>query len=257
MPFVLDIPQDRPGCLNWSDMPGIPKISSKTTSLKRMPSDTLPPIPFIQTDYVKHPKLFPIRKLPDIFQGRWSRSFFVSERFKKIVSDLDPIQHLFQPVDLTMMDGRHYPNGYYALGIGDRVEAVDAENSELAAKFFDGKKYQSLKTKGAPNVFEEGKSLGDFMYFEGAVGEPFIQWQKEQISGRHLWMDKHYTSEAFISDEMAKAFKRGGIKGLALRPSAITEATGRSSGGYLQRLGNRLRRVRSRQYDEMDKLSKG
>lgn len=257
MPYVLDIPKHVPGCLNWSDTPQTPEDSSKATSLSRMGGETQPPIPFVQAHYEEDLRLFPVpTKLPDLFQGRWSASFFVSDRFRKIVSELDPVEHLFQPVDLTMMDGTRYPSGYYALGIGDRVEAIDAENSELRAKFFDGKTFQSVKTKGVKDFLSEGKSLGEFTYFTAAVGEPFIQWRKEDIAGRHLWMDRYYTSQAFISDELAKAFKREGITGLELRPSAITGATGRSSGGILQQFGNRLRRIRNRRYDELDQLSK-
>ncbi|WP_415402158.1 imm11 family protein [Tateyamaria sp. SN3-11] len=254
MPYALDIPKHLPGCLNWSDTSQTPENSSKATSLSRTGGETQPPIPFIQAQYEEDLRLFPVStKLPDIFQGRWSASFFVSDRFRKIVSELDPVEHLFQPVDLTMIDGTRYHSGYYALGIADRVEAIDAENSDLRAKFYDGKTFQSLKTKGVEDVLSEGRSLGQFTYFAAALGEPFIQWRKEDIAGRHLWMDRYYTSEAFISDEMAKAFKKEGITGLELRPSAITGATGPSSGGFLQQLGSRLRRTRNRRYDELDK----
>lgn len=256
MPYVLDIPKHLPGCLNWSDTPQTPEDSSKATSLSRMGGETQPPIPFIQAHYEENLRLFPVpTKLPDIFQGRWSANLFVSDRFRKVVSALDPVEHLFQPVDLTMMDGTRYAHGYYALGIGEQVEAIDPENSDLRAKFYDGKTFRSMKTRGVKDVLSEGKSLGQFTYFAAALGEPFIQWHKEDIAGRHLWMDRYYTSEAFISDEMATAFKKEGITGLELRPSAITGATGRSSGGFLQKLGNRLRKTRTRRYDELDRLS--
>ena len=256
MPYVLDIPKHLPGCLNWSDMPQTPEDSSKATLLSRMGDEIQPPIPFIQAHYEEDLRLFPVpTTMPDIFQGRWSSSLFVSDRFREVVSELDPVEHLFQPVDLTMMDGTRYASGYYALGIGDRVEAIDAENSDLQAKFYDGRTFQSMKTKGVKDFLSDGKSLGQFMYFAPALGEPFIQWRKEEIAGRHLWMDKFYTSEAFISDEMAKAFKKKRITGLELRPSAITGATGRSSGGFLQQLGKRVRRIRYRRYDELDRLS--
>jgi len=256
MPYVLGIPKNLPGCLSWSDMPQTPKDSSKTTSLSRMSGETQLPIPFLQAHYEENLRLFPIpTKLPDIFQGRWSTSFFVSDRFRKIVSELDPVAHSFQPVDLTMLDGTHYPEGYYALGIGDRVEAIDAENSDLLAKFYDGKTVRSVKTKGDKDFLSNGETLGQFMYFTAAVSEPFIEWHEERLSGRHLWMDKFYPSAAFISDEMAKAFKKEGITGLELKPSAMNGATARSSGGFLQQFARRLRRLRNRRYDELDRLS--
>ncbi|MEL6463464.1 MAG: DUF1629 domain-containing protein [Pseudomonadota bacterium] len=256
MPYVLDIPKHLPGCLHWCDLPETPEDSAKPTSLRRAPADPLPPIPFMQTHYEENLELFPVpTTLPDIFQGRWSASFFVSDRFRTVVSEMDPVAHLFQPVDLSMMDGTHYPDGYYALGIGDRVEAIDVEHSELFACFLDDGTWHSIKTKGVKDVLAEGASLGRFSYFTGAVGEPFIQWQADKIAGRHLWMDRYYQSEAFISDDMAKAFKKAGITGLELRPSAVTGAPGRSSTNYLQRLAKRLRSVRARRYDELDRLS--
>lgn len=233
MPYVLDIPHHLPGCLNWSDVPETPEHSAKATRLNRLQCEAWPPIPYVQEHYEEDLKVFPVPTiLPDIFQGRWSGSFFVSQRFKGILSDLDSVEHIFQPVDLRMLNGAHYPEGYYALGVGCRVEAIDAENSEVQAKSFNG----------------------TFSYYVGAVGEPFIQWHGEKISGHHLWMDKHFPFSAFISDELAHAFKKAGITGLALRPSGISGAKGRRSGAFLRQLTGRLRRLRSRRYDALDRL---
>lgn len=255
MPYALDIPRHLPGCLHWSDLPQTPAHSRAAMALNRVDCDVLLPVPLVQTHYEEDLKLFPIPdQLPDIFAGRWDSSIFVSERFKEIVSEMDPVRHLFQPVDLTMLNGTRYPYGYYALGIGDRVDAIDAVNSELAAKFHDGRTIRSLKTKGVKDVMAQGKSLGRFMHFTAARGEPLIHWREQQIAGRHLWMDKHYSSEAFLSDELAASFKKEGIKGLELRPSAITGATGRSSGHYFQRLSRRLQRARNRRYDALERL---
>lgn len=151
-------------------MPQTPEDSSKATSLSRVSGATQPPIPFIQAHHEEDLKLFPVpTKLQDIFKGRWSSSFFVSDRFRKIVSELDPVEHLFQPVDLTMIEGTRCPSGFCALGIGDRVEAIDAENFDLVAKFYDGTKFQSMKTKGIKDILSEGKSLGRFTYFTRAA----------------------------------------------------------------------------------------
>lgn len=254
MPYALDIPRHLPGCLNWSDLPGTPKDSAAPTRLRREPAKLLPPIPFIQEHYEEDLKRFPVpRTLPDIFQGRWSGSFFVSERFRRVVSDMEAVEHHFQPVDLTMLDGTRFPTGYFALGIADFVVAIDAENSEVKAKFFDGKKFYYLATDNSQNTGMRDKSFsGDFFGYVGERGQPFIQWKEEQLDGRHLWVDKHYPSEAFISDALARAFKREGITGLSLRPSAITGGSERSSRGYLQRLGKRLRHLQSRRYDALE-----
>ncbi len=222
MPYVIDVPRYLPGCFNWSDTPQTPEGSAKKILLNRIGRETVPPIPFVQAHHEEDLKVFPVpTKLPDIFHGRWSGSVFVSDRFKSVVMELDPVEHIFQPVDLSMMDGTHYPSGFYALGIGDRVEAIDAANSELVAKFLDGKTVRSIGTKGVKDILAKGEPLGRFMFFAAAVGDPFIQWHKESIAGRHLWMDKFYPSEAFISDELAQLFKTANITGLELRPSAV------------------------------------
>lgn len=234
MPFVLDIPRNLPGCLNWEDTPMTPKDSSKATGLNRVAAQALPSIPFMQSHYEEDLALFPVPKvLPDIFGGRWSGSYFVSERFRDVVTRVDPVTHLYQPVDLTLLNGKHFPQGYYALGIGGRVDAIDAENSEVLAKSFNG----------------------EFAYYAAANGEPHIQWHGDKIAGHHLWIDQHFPSMAFLSDELAKALKKAGVTGLSLRPSAITGGKGRASGGYVRRLARRLRRFRARRYDELDRQS--
>lgn len=231
MPYVLDIPRYLPGCLNWSDLPETPEDSAKITGLHRAPHGTLPPVPFIQAHYAEDLKRFPVPKvLPDIFQGRWSQDFFISDRFKDVLSNLDRVEHLYQPVDLKMLNGAHFSEVYYALGVGCRVEAIDAENSDVKAKFFNGK-------------------LG---YYAATIGDPFIQWNGDKISGYNLWIDRHYPVNAFISDELARALRKARITGLLLRPSAITGAEGRNSSGFLRKLGDRVRRFRSRRYDCLD-----
>ncbi|MEO1397792.1 MAG: DUF1629 domain-containing protein [Pseudomonadota bacterium] len=233
MPYILDIPRHLPGCMNWSDLPQTPKDSSKFTSLSGMSHDAMPPIPFVQAHYEENLELFPIpRELPDVFQGRWSRSFFVSARFKDVFRSVEPKAHYFQPVDLTMLDGTQFPRGYFALGVEGRVEAIDVANSDVKEKHFDGK----------------------FLYYAAKSGEPFIQWQSEKIAGHHLWIDRHFPSHGFISDEMYKALKRAGIKGLSVVPSAITGGVSSLSNRYLSRLARRLRRFRHHRYDALDKL---
>ncbi len=231
MPYVLDIPRYLPGCLHWSDLPETPKDSAKSTGLHRAPHGTLPPVPFIQAHYEEDLMRYPVPTLlPDIFQGRWSQDFFISKKFKDVLSNLDPVEHFYQPVDLKMLNGPHFSGGYYALGVSCRVEAIDAENSEVKPKFFNG----------------------TFGYYAATKGDPFIQWNGDKISGHHLWIDRHYRVNAFISDELARALRKARIKGLSLRPSAITGADGRNSSGFLRQLGERVRRFRSRRYDCLD-----
>lgn len=231
MPFVLDIHRYLPGCLNWSDLPETPEDSAKATRLDRAPHGTLPPVPFIQAHYEEDLMRYPVPTLlPDIFQGRWSQDLFISKKFKDVLSNLDTVQHLYQPVDLKMLNGTHFSEGYYALGVGCHVEAIDAENSEVKPKFFNG----------------------TFGYYAATNGDPFIQWNGDKIFGHHLWIDRHYRMNAFISDELARALRKARIKGLSLRPSAITAAERQRSSAYLRQLRDRVRRCRSRYYDILE-----
>lgn len=120
------------------------------------------------------------------------------------MTGLDSVEHLYQPVAWKMLSGAYYPDGYYALGVGSPVEAIDAENSEVIAKSFNGK----------------------FAYYTPAKGAPFSQRKADKISGCHLWMDRHYPTNAFISDALAQAFKKAGIKALFLQPSTNSGARG-------------------------------
>ena len=216
MPYVLDVPRYRPGCLSWSDTPQTPASSAQDILLNRMGGETVAPIPFVQAQDDADRGALPATALCDIFPGRWAGSLFVSQRFRTVVTRMDPVAHIYQPVDLTMVDGTRYSSGFYALRIADRVTAIDAGNSQLVAKFLDGTTVRSLETQGVGDIFAKGETLGRFLYFGAATGDPVIRWHEDCLAGRHLWMDKDYPAAAFISDDLAQAFEDAGITGLDL-----------------------------------------
>lgn len=130
--------------------------------------------------------------IPDVVWG--INMYFVNDRFRAVLEGLEPHVHQYFPVDMLWEDGT-LAQKMYMLNICNRLDTVSREAS--TARLSDSGRMWRAHT---------GK----------------IVFSLPRIGGHHLWIDKHISKGAFVSDAFHDALLKAGISGLDFshRPSS-------------------------------------
>ena len=92
---------------------------------------------------------------------------------------MDPGRHFFHPIELHLNSGNVLHEEYFLLRVGDLVNGIVEEHSQVIGVFKDGQ----LSRYGRSTV------------------RPKITWRSSSIEGRHLWMDQYFKGDIYCSDE--------------------------------------------------------
>ena len=127
----------------------------------------------------------PKRTIADVYD---LHGFFVDEKFKVIVESLEPNIHQFFPAEFVWKDGSHACNRYWFFPC-NRLDSVDREKTT--------KEFRNLWIPSSEGVFVFNRS---------------------QIGGHHIWIDKFMSSTMgiLISQVMKETLEKAGISGMGL-----------------------------------------
>lgn len=114
----------------------------------------------------------------------------VSERMKAIIEQFEPDVHQFFPVDVVGKNGDLFARHYFFI-VCNRLDSVDRETMpyELIGGRWNG--------VGPLNV---------------------IIFNKRQIGGAHVWIDKYLGGGILVSNALAGALKKAKLKALEIGP---------------------------------------
>ncbi len=142
--------------------------------------------------------------MPDMF-GANLGVWFVSERVRSVIEDLEPNIHAFIPVSLRVRGKSKAFTNFYILNIETAIDAVVIDETD----FRDGHGRAGFEKAAVLNTL---------------VGETVLD--KRLIAGRHLWRGGRATlggggdrlfSYVFCSDDLAERLKSIGADGWRLR----------------------------------------
>lgn len=136
------------------------------------------PLPFRQTSKHKH--------IPDFVSGRYGE-LFISQAFRELIEEFDPVQHHYIPLHLYLADGRESVGEYFVFKFGSFVDGIIAEKSKVGP------------------MYDRQGNLG----FYSTGHSPKITWRADAVEGRHVWADTYLKDRFFCSDEfLAEVEKR-------------------------------------------------
>ena len=142
-------------------------------------------MPFRAEQISKH------KRINDFFTT--TLTWCVCEEFKNIVESLEPGIHQFFPIEVVRRSGEPTEKTYYQLVIGQRLEALDVERSNV--KWIADERGGGFHAKGP--------------------GEARWVLRRDIVAGKHLWRPlKHFTYLRFCSDELMAAVEKAGLKKL-------------------------------------------
>jgi hypothetical protein len=142
------------------------------------------------------PEFVPTKILWESRPNRISDSFTprtipcVSERMKSMIEQLEPDVHQFFPVDVVGKEGDLFAKHYFFI-VCNRLDSVDRESMpyELIGGRWNG--------VGPLNV---------------------IIFNRRQIGGAHVWIDKYIGDTILVSNALAGAFKKAKLTALEIGP---------------------------------------
>lgn len=121
----------------------------------------------------------PRKTLPDFTVGPWASLDVVSERFKRLVEDLDPITHDFIPLDVVQPDGTSVDTRHFIFRIGGLLPlSIDLAQSDVAE-----------------SILRPGLSV-----YGPTSQAPRIVWHRGVVRQRHIWADQKLPSHIAVSD---------------------------------------------------------
>ena len=135
-------------------------------------------------------------KFPDMLDDR---TFIVNEKIKRIIENIDPVEHQFVPVDVYRKDNSYYEK-YYWLYPLTRIDSVNKNKTTLE---WDRTSWR----------------------FEGNEdGRKILVFSKSKIGSHNIWVDKHiYHGRPYISEKLKVEFEKAGISGVGFRPHSLAD----------------------------------
>jgi hypothetical protein len=123
-----------------------------------------------------------------------NRLVAVDEALKAIIERLEPGLHQFWPIRIIMPNGDIYPETYYGLRIGQRLDSFDPDASDEGV--------WDVSRGGIYRVYLPRKK-----YYEG------LALSAEKIGKAHLWREaKLYKPDLYFSDELMAEIKKAGLR---------------------------------------------
>jgi hypothetical protein len=129
--------------------------------------------------------------LPDIFLV--GGEICVNEKIKDIIEAIEPSVHQFLPITLMRTKKQVFKGSYYLLIIGQALNSVIFEESNLRWQV----------SLGGSKYAQPGLSPRDYRTL----------W-KSQIEGKHLWRERIYLRDIYISDQLYNKIMTINIKGI-------------------------------------------
>lgn len=120
------------------------------------------------------------KALPDITVGPWSSMVVVSDRFKALVQDMDPQEHLFLPLDVRQPDETAVSPGHHIFRVQSLLSlSIDLDRSDITERDIGS---------GGPTLY-------------GATSQaPRITWRRSVVTDRHIWADEKLPRFLAVSD---------------------------------------------------------
>jgi hypothetical protein len=121
----------------------------------------------------------PRKTLPDFTVGPWASLDVVSEHFKRLVVDLDPITHDFIPLNVVQPDGTSVDTQHFVFRIGGLLPlSIDLTKSDVTER-----------------ILRPG-----FSVYGPTSQVPWIVWHRGVVGQRHIWADQKLPSHIAVSD---------------------------------------------------------
>jgi hypothetical protein len=124
----------------------------------------------------------------------------VSERFRRIVEELEPGVHQFFPLTILQRSGTPFDEKYYILNVCQDFEAQ--LYPDLSKRVFLDERFNPPQVNYEPRI----------RYYDGEQ-----VFSRSTIAGRHLW--RSLIHRYFISDTLLTRLKQENIKHFELTPS--------------------------------------
>lgn len=133
----------------------------------------------------------------------------VSARAKDLIEQLEPGVHQFFPVTFYDIDGDFLENRWF-LNICNRLDTIDRER----VQGFVMKRYQSgMEAWILVRDIVRRKEFDLLPPGYDTTQPPRLVFNRAQIDGAHLWVDRHLSSGIWVSDEFDAAYDAAGLTG--------------------------------------------
>lgn len=132
----------------------------------------------------------------------------VSKRARDLIEAVEPGVHQFLPVTYVDVDGKFLEDRFFLM-VGNRLDSIDRKHTTMVLS--NGRMWIP-----AIDLVRMNKPLPPGA--DPNVPAKFV-FSREQIGGRHLWMDKHMSAGPWLSDELAERLIETGMTGLRLSES--------------------------------------
>jgi hypothetical protein len=171
------------------DYQGCRGLSLNALKIGRRLDETIDPTP---TSVYRFAKLAGATKiLPDIFLA--GPEICVNQRVKDAIETLEPSVHQFLSITLLRTQKKAFEGSYYLLVIGQALDSVIFDESNLRWQV----------------------SLGGDKYVESGLNpKDYRTLWKSKIEGKHLWREKIYLNDIYISDYLHDKLMLLNIKGI-------------------------------------------
>lgn len=126
------------------------------------------------------------RVLPDLMCGNPSGTYFVSQRLRALIEEMEPFKHRYIPLIVRTHDLRVLEGEFFLFKFGTYID--DGIIAEKSRAVLMGK-------------HEETK-------FYSTPAHPKITWRAGAINGHHFFTDKYLRKRVLVSDEFLKRMKR-------------------------------------------------
>jgi hypothetical protein len=129
--------------------------------------------------------------LPDIFQVTSEKG--ISQRLKDIIEFFEPGIHQYFPVTLMRTKKEAFPGSYYLLNVCQICNSLVPEKS-------------NFRVANTPNGME---------YWSRVPGlKNYRTIRKSDVEGKHLWREKLYRDDLYMSDDLYAACRKQKIIGI-------------------------------------------
>ncbi|MBV9516557.1 MAG: hypothetical protein JO068_00415, partial [Hyphomicrobiales bacterium] len=132
--------------------------------------------------------------LPDIFHA--GPEICVNQKVKDAIEVLEPSEHQFLPITLMRTKKKAFEGSYYLLVIGQALDSVIFEESNLRWQV----------TRSGSKYVQPGINPEDYRTL----------W-KSKITAKHLWRERMYLRDIYISDQLYQKLMELKVRGIDAR----------------------------------------
>lgn len=133
----------------------------------------------------------------------------LSARAKELIEQYEPGVHQFFPVTFYDIDGDFLEDRWF-LNVCNRLDTIDRER----VQGFVMKRYQSGMEAWIPIQDIVRRKEFDLLPPGYDTTQPLrLVFNRAQIGGAHLWVDRHLSSGIWVSDEFDAAYHAAGLTG--------------------------------------------